>query len=119
MKLSILIILTLFFSSCGAQKKKVPDINGLGDTALISAGHSLTTGTLLDIRSIACYACAADSFEIYKAQCDSLKKTIDSLSKKMFVSNYKLERVRYYLNITLRKPSQTKFLKGWIKRAIE
>lgn len=43
----------------------------------------------------------------------------DSLKTKLFISDYKLERVRYYLNICLRNPSQDKFLKGWIRRAIE
>jgi hypothetical protein len=52
-------------------------------------------------------------------RCDSLQNIIDSLTSKLFVSNYKLERVRYYLKICLRNPSQDKFLKGWIKRAIQ
>jgi hypothetical protein len=43
----------------------------------------------------------------------------DSLKERLFVSDYKLQRVRYYLNIAIKNPSQTKFLKGWIRRAIE
>lgn len=43
--------------------------------------------------------------------CDSLKTAI-------FLANYKIEKVRFYLNICLKKPSQDKFLKGWIRRAI-
>lgn len=43
----------------------------------------------------------------------------DSLKERLFVSDYKLQRVRYYLNIAIKNPSQTKFLKGWIGRAIE
>jgi hypothetical protein len=49
---------------------------------------------------------------------DSLQHTIDSLSSKLFLAEYKIQRVKYYLNIAIKNPSQTKFLKGWIKRAI-
>lgn len=48
-----------------------------------------------------------------------LKFTKDSISNKLFLSNYKVEKVRYYLNICLRDRTQDKFLKGWIRRAIE
>jgi hypothetical protein len=49
-------------------------------------------------------------------QCDAI---VDSLNKKLFVANLKLERVRYYLAIAQKNPSQTKFLKGWINRALD
>lgn len=50
-----------------------------------------------------------------------LKSKNDTLKTHLFVSNYKVERVRYYLNICLKDKtgSQDKFLKGWIRRAIE
>lgn len=50
-----------------------------------------------------------------------LKAKNDTLKTHLFVSNYKVERVRYYLNICLKDQtgSQDKFLKGWIRRAIE
>lgn len=51
--------------------------------------------------------------------CDSLKRQNDSLKTKLFVANYKVERVRYYLKIAIKNPSQTKFLKSWISRAIQ
>jgi len=47
------------------------------------------------------------------------RKQIDSISKKLFIANYKIERVKYYLSICLRNPKQDKFLKGWVKRAVE
>lgn len=43
----------------------------------------------------------------------------DSLSNLLFIDRYKLEKIRFYLNITLRDRSQDKFLKGWIRRALE
>jgi hypothetical protein len=50
---------------------------------------------------------------------DSLKKVADSLRTKLFLAKYKIERVKYYLRICNRNPSQTKFLRSWIDRAIQ
>lgn len=52
-------------------------------------------------------------------ECEAEKRAIDSLRTELFLSRLRIEKVRYYLNICIRKPSQDKFLKGWIKRAIE
>jgi hypothetical protein len=50
---------------------------------------------------------------------DSLKRENDSLRIKLFLANYKVEKVRFYIKICMNKPSQDKFLKGWVRRAIE
>ena len=42
---------------------------------------------------------------------------IDTLSARLFRAEYKIERVKYYLNLAQNK-SQEQFLKGWIKRSI-
>lgn len=55
----------------------------------------------------------------YRMKVDSVQMENRELKKKLFIANYKVEKVRYYLNICLKNNSQTKFLKGWIKRAIE
>jgi hypothetical protein len=43
----------------------------------------------------------------------------DSLKRVLFVANYKIERVKYYLKICQRNPKQVKFLVSWINRAIK
>lgn len=48
-----------------------------------------------------------------------IKVSSDSLKTKLFLSNYKIEKVRFYLSICKRKPTNDKFLKGWISRAIK
>lgn len=50
---------------------------------------------------------------------DRLIKRIDSLNAALFKSQYKNERVRYYLAIANRKPSQVKFLRSWLTRAVK
>lgn len=59
-------------------------------------------------------------------RCDSLMrvnerllKRGDSLEKALFISVYKIQRVKYYLAIVNRKPSQGKFLRSWITRAVK
>ncbi len=46
-------------------------------------------------------------------------KQRDSLKTKLFLAQYKIEKVKYYLSIVDRKPSQIKYLKGWVRRAVE
>lgn len=48
--------------------------------------------------------------------CDS--SYIHALQDSLFVARYKIERVKYYLDIADRSPSQRKFLRGWIRRAV-
>lgn len=58
-----------------------------------------------------------DSTMIY--QRDSLKLVCDSLKTQLFLNKYKVEKVKFYLNICMRDKTQDKFLKGWVRRAIE
>lgn len=46
------------------------------------------------------------------------QKTIDSLTWVIKAKDYRLNRVRFYVKLINKKPNQAKFLKGWIKRAI-
>lgn len=48
---------------------------------------------------------------------DSFIAVIDSLNAKLFVANYKLERIKYY-NDVAKKESNLKFLRGWINRVL-
>ena len=53
-----------------------------------------------------------DSSAFFKAQNDSLRS-------KLFVANFKLSKVKFYVGLVNKKPDQIKFLKGWINRAIQ
>lgn len=48
-----------------------------------------------------------------------LKKENKVYRNQLFLANYKLEKIRFYIKICMRKPSQDKFLKGWIRRVVE
>lgn len=54
--------------------------------------------------------------------CDSVryyKHKSDSLSVALFLSNYRVEKIKYYLNICNKNPKQDKFLRGWINRSVK
>lgn len=52
-------------------------------------------------------------------QNDSLLIVSDTLAKRLLHSRLTIQNVKYYLNIVNRNPSQLKFLRGWINRALE
>ena len=56
---------------------------------------------------------------LYQKKCDSLHLVCDSLNKSLFLSNYKITQAKYYLKICINNPSQDRFLKGWMRRALE
>lgn len=62
---------------------------------------------------------SAQVVKVDSAYCAQLKKTNDSLYSKLFLANYKVEKVKYYLAIIARNPSQRKFLLGWMRRAVQ
>lgn len=47
-----------------------------------------------------------------------LKDTINARTKRLNISEYKLQKIDYYVKIVDSKPSQITFLKGWVKRAL-
>lgn len=49
---------------------------------------------------------------------DSLQQSNDSLTGKLQVANYKLERIRYY-NDVAKRGNNIKFLRGWINRVLD
>ncbi len=54
-----------------------------------------------------------------EVQCDSLENVIRDLNTELFINRFKVERVKYYLNICKRRPTQRKFLMSWIDRSIQ
>ena len=50
---------------------------------------------------------------------DSLNIVKDSIGEDLFIAKYKLGRIKYYTDIVDKKPSQLKYYKGWIKRALK
>lgn len=49
---------------------------------------------------------------------DSISEVCNSIKSELFLANFKIEKCRSYLRICYKNPSQDKFLKGWINRAV-
>lgn len=56
---------------------------------------------------------------VEKSRADSLKKLSDSLYFKLLVANDKIARIKRYVKICDKNPSQKKFFFGWISRAVK
>lgn len=58
---------------------------------------------------------------------EELRKTKDSLriinndtiNGELFVAKYKLERIRYYRDICVKRPTNKKFFMGWVNRVLD
>lgn len=60
-----------------------------------------------------------DSLLIVKnKEVDSLKIANNKLGKKLLHSELVITNAKYYLNIANKNPSQQKFLRGWMNRAL-
>ena len=63
-----------------------------------------------------------DSVKMYKEYFDSFTEKYDSiedsLKTELFISKYKLERIKQYDSIVIRNSSQAKFFRGWVRRVI-
>lgn len=109
------LIILLAFIGCNNPKPVAVQPQGVDSCTIYRQRDSLL---IVDLNGrLADMSLAASSPEIQGAE--GLRIENDSLRSKLFLVTYKVERVRYYLNIALRNPSQDKFLKGWVKRAIE
>jgi hypothetical protein len=99
MKITLIFLLSAFLFNCGSNSvstNNAPQAIYLHDTAFIPSP-----------------ACDSLNIKVKKLYAQN-----DSLKAKLFSSNYKIEKVKFYLGIISRNPSQKKFLLGWVRRAV-
>lgn len=89
---------------------RVPEVTPVRDTVF---APDTQCQALLEIT-----ARERDSFAKISGKSAVLLRRNDSLHSRLLVADYKLERVGYYLRIVNRNPSQIKFLRGWLNRAL-
>ena len=58
-----------------------------------------------------------DKYVVDNTKIDSLELVIDSLQEQLFITKYKLERVKYY-NDAAKNGNNIKYLRGWINRVL-
>lgn len=104
---------TVFFAFCSNSPGTQPTVKYIEPQKTICdelGQRVFNCDSALNVRDEQLTA-ARDSLKLMALQNDSLKADL-------FLSNFKVEKVRYYLNICLKNKTQDKFLKGWIRRAI-
>lgn len=50
--------------------------------------------------------------------CVKLQHKYDSVRNQAILDRYRINQIKYYLKIVDKRPSQAKFLHGWINRAV-
>lgn len=58
-----------------------------------------------------------DKYVVGNTKIDSLELVIDSLQEQLFITKYKLERIKYY-NDVAKNGNNIKYLRGWINRVL-
>ena len=58
-----------------------------------------------------------DRYIVDNTKVDSLELVIDSLQEQLFITKYKLERIKYY-NDVAKNGNNIKYLRGWINRVL-
>ena len=50
---------------------------------------------------------------------DSLKLYQSTITEEQYMNSRRIEKIRYYVHITERRPANKKFFFGWIKRTLQ
>lgn len=101
------IVLLLIFVACSSSVKKeailiTPTMEMGQRVFLCDSALNVRDAELVSIR---------DSLKKFKFKNDSLKTNL-------FLVSFKVEKVKYYLSICKKNPTNNKYLKGWITRAV-
>ncbi|KFC19360.1 putative peptidoglycan-binding domain-containing protein [Chryseobacterium sp. FH1] len=116
---NLILILVIFLSvfSCKRNDVKPPVVNEsvivvdsfpviVKDTVQIDFGYQKKYDSLLVLN-------LRKDFKI-----DSLTGFNNKIAKDLLHHKLIIKNAQYYLNITIKNPSQDKFLKGWMRRAL-
>ena len=121
MKNLMLLLITLFALSC-KQKAIVPQENPqTKDSIVYLQGSTPNVDSIVQVKIDS----VQESMRYLKQEniillkrYDSLKVDNNKLAKDLLHNKLVIENARYYLNIVNKNPSQQKFLRGWMNRAL-
>lgn len=75
--------------------------------------------TVVEMKRDSMYLSYKENAERLQRRVDSMQITSDTLAARLLHARLMIENARYYLRIANRSPSQQKFLRGWMNRALE
>lgn len=97
------------------EKIKCPEVSqtaGVPDTVLVHVPNQEDIVLRKQVEEL-----KLENQRLYHA-IDSIAVVNDTLAKRLLHARLVISNVKYYLNICMRNPTQDKFLKGWIRRAV-
>lgn len=57
--------------------------------------------------------------QLVPAPCTEELNQIDTLKAQVFKLRYDIEKIKFYVRLCVRNPSQKQFLLGWVRRVVE
>lgn len=102
---TLVIITLLLFAACSAKTLEKRATEPMVDVVVYKHDTLYLPGQVVYV-------------DTFKRRCDSLVIVADTFAKQLLHARLVLSNVKYYLNICIKNPSQDKFLKGWIRRAV-
>lgn len=117
----LLLLITFFALSC-KQKAIVPTENmQTSDSVVYLPSKVVNVDSIVQVRIDS----VTESMRYLKQEntvllkrYDSLKSDNNKLAKDLLHQKLVIENARYYLNIVNKNPTQQKFLRGWMNRAL-
>lgn len=106
MRIAIVVCCAILAASCQPVRPEPKPLQPLKDTTIYVTRNTPP----------------CDSMVVYQMDTVALKalqRERDSLIQQLYVTRYKLQRVKYYISITERNPNNKVFFFGWIKRAVK
>ena len=105
-----LLILLIVFASCNQNNNQGHIVDpSAGDVLMMSPMELMASNDSLYI----------DTINALRVSKDSCRKVIYNLNDSITLKNIQINDVKKYLKICIKNPSQDKFLKGWIARAVQ
>lgn len=115
MKKYILLVIILLITTCQPAENNQQNPAPIDSIKLLQE-QTLHLQLLIELRSDSIKH-LTDSIVLLQSRVKELEAdTI--MSAECFVAQYKLERIKYYMNIANKNPSQRQFLRGWINRVL-
>ena len=121
MKNLMLLLITLFALSCKQKAIVAQENPQTKDSIVYLQGSTPNVDSIVQVK----IDLVQESMRYLKQEniillkrYDSLKVDNNKLAKDLLHNKLVIENARYYLNIVNKNPSQQKFLRGWMNRAL-
>jgi hypothetical protein len=117
MKYSVFLLNLLIFVSCSCSHKNI-DVIQANNVAAVLTHDTIYVPVVDSSEVLRLQETIKNNASIVSSLMDSIKYYRDSTTTANYMNARKIEKIKYYINITEKKPTNKKFFYGWIKRTM-